>query len=169
MTATDSRIARVSSRALSSDCPKPLPTTKNIEISAMRVGNLPLQGTSEFVKIAINRSRGEWIMRQPTTPAALQPKPMHMVSACLPQVWAFWKQWSRLKATRGRYPKSSSRVNSGKKIAIGGSMTETTHASTRQTPSTRQSCSHFGACSRQNRSLNRSCTQNNAFASRADG
>ena len=25
-------------------------------------------------------------MRQPTTPAALQPKPMHMVSACLPQV-----------------------------------------------------------------------------------
>ena len=39
----------------------------------------------------MSRSRGESMMRQPTTPAALQPKPMDMVSACLPQARAFWK------------------------------------------------------------------------------
>ena len=32
--------------------------------------------------------RGESMIRQPTTPAALQPKPMHMVRACLPQALA---------------------------------------------------------------------------------
>lgn len=32
--------------------------------------------------------RGESVIRQPTTPAALQPKPMHMVRACLPQALA---------------------------------------------------------------------------------
>ena len=31
---------------------------------------------------------GESMIRQPTTPAALQPKPMHMVRACLPQALA---------------------------------------------------------------------------------
>ena len=30
-------------------------------------------------------ARGESMMRQPITPAALQPKPMQAVSACLPQ------------------------------------------------------------------------------------
>ena len=41
--------------------------------------------------------------RVETTPAALQPNPMHMVSACLP--WAptdCGRAPSRLKATRGR-------------------------------------------------------------------
>ena len=52
--------------------------------------------------MAMSRSLGESMMRQPTIPAALQPKPMHMVRDCLPQAWAFLKQWSRLKATRGR-------------------------------------------------------------------
>jgi hypothetical protein len=41
-------------------------------------GNLPLQGTKLFVIIAIKRSLGESMIRQPTIPAALHPKPMHM-------------------------------------------------------------------------------------------
>ena len=49
------------------------------------------------------------------------------------------------KATRGRYPASSSRVNSGKKMAMGGSITATTHAAVRYTPSTSDSRSHHGA------------------------
>ena len=40
--------------------------------------NRPLQGTKLLVIMAIRRSRGESMMRQPTIPAALQPKPMHM-------------------------------------------------------------------------------------------
>ena len=107
----------------------------NREISDISVGNLPLQGTKPFVAAAMRRSRGESIMRQPVTPAALQPKPMHIVRACFPQAPDFLNLWSRLKATLGRYPESSSRVKSGKNIAIGGSMTATTHDSTRYTPS----------------------------------
>lgn len=57
----------------------------NREISDISVGNLPLQGTKPFVATAMRRSRGESIMRQPVTPAALQPKPMHIVRACFPQ------------------------------------------------------------------------------------
>ena len=45
----------------------------------IKVGNLPLQGTKLFVMIAIKRSLGESMMRQPMIPAALHPKPMHMV------------------------------------------------------------------------------------------
>ena len=51
-------------------------------------GNRPLQGTKLLVRMAMSRSRGESMIRQPTTPAALQPKPMHMVRACLPQALA---------------------------------------------------------------------------------
>ena len=54
-------------------------------------GNLPLQGTNAFVSIAINLSRGESMILHPTTPAALQPNPMHMVNACFPVVHAFLK------------------------------------------------------------------------------
>ncbi len=46
-------------------------------------GNLPLQGTKLLVRMAKRRSLGESIIRQPTMPAALQPKPMHMVSTFL--------------------------------------------------------------------------------------
>ena len=35
------------------------------------------------------------------------------------------------KATLGRYPASSSSVNRGKKMAMGGSITATTHATVR--------------------------------------
>lgn len=51
---------------------------KNIVMIAIRVGNLPLQGTKLLVIIAIKRSRGESIILQPIIPAALHPKPMHM-------------------------------------------------------------------------------------------
>ena len=42
------------------------------------------------------------MIRHPTTPAALQPKPMQVVSACLPQAPQLLKHLSRLKATLGR-------------------------------------------------------------------
>lgn len=54
---------------------------KNIVIIAIIVGNLPLQGTKLLVSIAIIRSRGESIIRQPTIPAALHPNPIHTVKA----------------------------------------------------------------------------------------
>ena len=78
------------------------PAAKNIVISAISAGKRPLQGIKAFVSIASSRSRGESMMRQPTTPAALQPSPMHIVSACLPQAWQRLNGRSRLYATRGR-------------------------------------------------------------------
>lgn len=102
--------------------------TKNMAITEISMGNLPLQGTKLFVIIAINLSLGESIILHPIIPAALHPNPIHIVSACLPQALDFLKKLSRLKAILGRYPKSSSRVNNGKKIAIGGNITDTTQA-----------------------------------------
>ena len=63
--------------------------TKNIEIIAIMVGNLPLHGTKQFVRIAIRRSLGESMILQPTIPAALQPKPIAMHRLCLPQALHF--------------------------------------------------------------------------------
>ena len=97
----------------------------------MRVGKRPLQGTKALVRMAMSRSRGLWMIRQPMTPQALHPRPMHMVRACRPWAPARWKKWSRLKATRGRYPASSSKVNRGKKMDMGGSITDTTQATVR--------------------------------------
>jgi len=120
-------------------------TAKNIVISDMIVGNRPLQGTKLLVRIAIIRSRGESMIRQPVTPTALQPKPMDIVRACLPHVLHFLKQLSRLNAILGRYPRSSSSVNIGKNIAIGGSITDITHPSTLKTPKTNILQTHSGA------------------------
>lgn len=53
------------------------PAIKILEI-VIKKGNLPLQGTKLLVSIAISFSLGESIIRHPTTPAALQPNPMHM-------------------------------------------------------------------------------------------
>ena len=89
-----------------------------------------LQGTKLLVKIAINFSRGESIILAPTTPAALQPNPIHIVSACLPHAPQHLKHLSRLNAILGKSPQSSNSVNKGKNIAIGGSITETTQVST---------------------------------------
>ncbi len=93
-------------------------------------GNLPLQGTKVLVSIAISLSLPESIILQPIIAEALQPNPMHIVSACFPHALHFLKHLSKLKDTLGKNPKSSKSVNNGKKIAIGGNITETTHART---------------------------------------
>ena len=54
--------------------------TKNIVITAIIVGNLPLHGTKLFVSIAISLSLGDSIILHPITPHALHPNPMHMLS-----------------------------------------------------------------------------------------
>ena len=54
-------------------------------ITAIIIGNLPLQGINELVKMAKSRSLLESIILQPFTAAALQPSPIHIVSACFPQ------------------------------------------------------------------------------------
>lgn len=46
--------------------------------TAIKKGYLPLQGTKELVTEAITLSLGDSIILVPTTPAALQPNPMHM-------------------------------------------------------------------------------------------
>ena len=119
--------------------------TKKMVISDIMVGKRPLQGTKLLVKIAINRSRGESMILQPITPQALQPNPIQMVRLCLPQAWQDLKNLSRLNATRGKYPTSSNKVNNGKKIAIGGSMTEITQPKVRNIPSTSKPWSQRGA------------------------
>ena len=92
----------------------------------IKVGNLPLQGTKLLVSIAINLSRGDSIILHPITPQALQPNPIHIVKLCFPSAHAFLNKWSKLNAILGRYPKSSSIVNIGKNIAIGGNITAIT-------------------------------------------
>ena len=72
-----------------------------------------------------------------------------------------------MNATRGRYPASSSRVNSGKKMAIGGSITDTTHATVRYMPSTAAPCSHHGA--KDSRPRSGSCRENSHFDSNSEG
>ena len=106
-----------------------IPVKNNVRM-AMIVGNRPLHGTRLLVRIAISRSLGESMILHPVTPATLHPNPIIMVKACFPQAWHLAKQQSKLNASLGRYPKSSSRLKRGKKIAMGGSMTPTTHAVT---------------------------------------
>ena len=60
--------------------------TKKMVMTETKSGNRPLQGIKLLVKVAIKRSRGESMILHPTTPAALQPSPMHIESACFPQV-----------------------------------------------------------------------------------
>lgn len=59
------------------------PRAKKIPARRISVGNRPLQGTKELVRMAMSRSLGDSMMRQAVTPAALQPKPMHMSNALL--------------------------------------------------------------------------------------
>ena len=66
-----------------------LPLAKKKPESKISVGKRPLQGTKQFVRMAIRRSLGDSMMRQAVTPAALQPKPMHIVNACFPCAPAF--------------------------------------------------------------------------------
>ena len=69
---------------------------------------------------------------------------VHMVSACLPQALQRLNAPSRLKAIRPISPRSSISVKSGKKIAIGGSITATTRSSVRKTPQSSSSLSQSG-------------------------
>ncbi len=66
------------------------------------VGQRPLHRAKLLVIMAISRSRGLSMTRVATTPAALQPKPIIMLSACRPWAPVCLKARSRLKATRGR-------------------------------------------------------------------
>ena len=61
-----------------------VPTAKNMVMMAISPGNLPLHGTNALVRIAISLSLGESIILHPTTPHALQPRPMHIERACFP-------------------------------------------------------------------------------------
>ena len=64
-------------RALHRECSPPDPA-KNMVIIAISVGNRPLQGTKLLVKMAISRSRGDSMIRQPITPQALHPNPIQI-------------------------------------------------------------------------------------------
>jgi len=64
--------------------PVPEPIKKRVMI-ATKAGKRPLHGTNALVRIASILSRGESMIRHPTTPAALHPNPMHIESACFPQ------------------------------------------------------------------------------------
>lgn len=68
-------VSIIADRALSNTPALPM---KNMVIIVIIAGNLPLQGTKLLVSIAMSRSRGESMIRHPTTPAALHPNPMHM-------------------------------------------------------------------------------------------
>ena len=80
-------------------------------------------------------SRGESIILQPIIPQALQPNPIQVVSACFPCAPHLLKELSKLNAILGKYPTSSRKVKSGKNIAIGGNITDTTHANVLYIPS----------------------------------
>src|SRR5690554_796153 len=125
---TPTRITRRTKAEASRLFVRPSKATEKKEAMINRVGKRPLQGTKLLVKMAISLSRAESIIRQAVTPTALQPKPIHMVRDCFPWAPAFLKNLSRLKATLGKKPRSSKKVKSGKKMAIGGNMTETTQA-----------------------------------------
>ena len=56
----------------------------NIEAKIINPGNLPLHGVKLLVRIAINFSRSELIVLHETTPAALQPNPMHILKTYFP-------------------------------------------------------------------------------------
>ena len=74
------------------DAPKPIPNPPiKIVAIVIKKGNLPLQGTNAFVSIAINFSRGEFIILQPTTPAALHPKSHAHSQSLFPRSRTFFK------------------------------------------------------------------------------
>ncbi|CCY17455.1 resolvase domain protein [Eubacterium sp. CAG:786] len=93
---TPNSITAVTTAAETTEPPNPPAPAKKTAVSVMMNGNFPLQGTNALVSIAMSRSRLLSIMRQPTIPAALQPKPIAIVSACFPQALHFWNGLSRL-------------------------------------------------------------------------
>ena len=59
---------------------------RNAVRSSRSPPNFPLQGIMLLVSTAMSFSRGDSMIRQPVTPTALQPSPMHMVRPILPQL-----------------------------------------------------------------------------------
>ena len=104
MAATPVRIKKVRIRAGRREeiGPAAEAPAKNSVIRVTRAGRRPLQGTKLLVRMAMSRSLGESMIRQPVTPAALHPKPIAIVRACFPQALQHWKGRSRLYAIRGR-------------------------------------------------------------------
>ena len=133
------------------------------------MGIFRLHGTKALVKIDINLSLGESIILHPVTPALLQPNPMHMVSACFPELPAFLKNLSKLNAIRGKNPRSSNKVNNGKNIAIGGNITAIIHVNVLYTPSIKTPFSHSGAEKTSNTYTIFSCSQLKNCDSNSDG
>ena len=78
-----SNITKVSAAADKTLPANPPALTKKSEIIVMIIGKRPLHGTKTFVSMAISRSRLLSIMRHPTMPAALHPKPIHIVYTIL--------------------------------------------------------------------------------------
>ena len=78
------------------------------------VGNLPLQGIKLLVRMAISRSRGESIIRQPVTPAALQPKPMHMAQPLFAAGTGTLKWFIQMKRHTGQIAKILQQGEQGK-------------------------------------------------------
>ena len=68
--------------------PPAVPTKKRV-IRVIIAGNLPLQGISALVNTARFLSLLDAIILQPTTPTALQPRPILIHNACLPQAEHF--------------------------------------------------------------------------------
>ena len=64
--------------AAASEPPQLIEAAKNMVRIVIMAGNRPLQGIQTLVRMAMSRSLGESMMRQPVTPAALHPNPMHM-------------------------------------------------------------------------------------------
>ncbi len=69
------RMNKVSSRALAAEESRPwLFPDKNSRIKVIKRGRRPLQGTKLFVIMAISRSLGESIIRQPVIPCCVAAK-----------------------------------------------------------------------------------------------
>ncbi len=90
---TPNRIDVSTDSVATKDLKAPVELAINILARDISIGKRPLQGTKLFVIMAINLSLGgeSMILQEITPPAALHPKPIHMVKACFPWAPAFLK------------------------------------------------------------------------------
>ena len=102
-TATAITTASIAAPAISEKRPVEEPMT-NIVIILIIVGNLPLQGISDAVIMAMSLSRLLSIILAPVIPQALHPRLIHKHKACFPQAPDFLNALSRLKAILGKTP-----------------------------------------------------------------
>ena len=85
------------------------------------------------------------------------------------ELHALLKYLSKLKAIRGKYPKSSNNVNIGKNIAIGGSITAIIHVTVVYIPSTSIPFIHNGVCIYSYAYTILTCNHSNKLVSHPDG